>query len=138
MRVTASDSMTTGILTEAYAEQQKAQRLFFDLIQRTVALVEPDTTEEDYTLPFPSLINVIEQNINALTADGYRPSDMENTVEWKGELNDMVRFSYRDVNRWFTSGELINALIHGIAARMLITGTFTAGGNRTRQAVRSV
>lgn len=138
MRVTPQDYMTTDILDEAYSEQLRLKRLFFDLIQRVVTLSTPDTTQGVYTIPFPSLINIVEQNINALIAGGYRPSNMQNTVDWKGELNDLVRFSYRDVNRWFETFEQLEQLIYSIVYRGLVAGNFSAGNDRTRQILRTV
>lgn len=138
MRVTANDYMTPDIIDGAYNEQQRLRRLFFDLIQRIVELSEPDTALGNHTIPYPTLINVVERNIDKLTAGGYRPSNMQNTVDWKGELNDLVRFSYRDVNRWFETFEQLEGLIYSIVYRGLITGNFSTGNDRTRQIIRSV
>ena len=107
-------------------------------LQRTVVISEPNTSQGTYTTPFPALINIIEQNLDAIAAGGYRPSDMLATVRWMGEQNDIVRLSYRDVNRWFESMRLIEELILGIGERLLITGAFSAGGDRTRQNIRTV
>ena len=136
MRIISTDRWNTSILDTAYDEQVRIQQVFFNIINRVVYLSKPDTTLGEYTIPYPTLINVVEDNINALIAGGYRPSNMQNTVNWKGELNDLIRFSYKDVNRWFETFEQLEGLIYSIAYRSLITGNFNTGNNRNLQILR--
>ncbi len=138
MRVTANDYMTTDIIDEAYRAQDELRLLMLQLLSRIVTLSTPDTSKKELTIPFPNLINTIERNIDALSSGGYASSDMEPTVVWHGELNDLRRLSYLDVNRWFESIEKMTELVYSINYRGLVTGKFTTGNNRTRQAVRSV
>ena len=138
MRVTPNDNMTIEIYNEAYTRQISVSQLFYNLLQRSVSLIEPNTTPGLLTVPFAALINIIERNIDTLAADGYMPQEMKSTRNWQGGENDDPRLSYFDVNRWFESMELLERLIHGIANRRLITGTYSTGGDRTRQTLRTV
>ena len=138
MRVTADDYMTTAIIDEAFRVQDELRILMFNFLSRIVTLVNPNTAAGTYTIPYPELINIIERNIDELAKGGYASSDMQPTVEWLGELNDVRRLSHLDVNRWFESVELITNLVYAVSYRGLITGNFSAGNNRTRQNLRSV
>jgi hypothetical protein len=130
--------MSTYIIDAAYDAQNALRGLFADLLSRDIRLTKPNTGAGVFTIPFPDLINVIERNIDALSAGGYRPGDMAPTMNWQGELNDARRLDYTDVNRWFESAELITDLVWAIGARGLITGRFSTGDNRTRQILKSV
>lgn len=138
MRVTANDFMTTDIIDEVYRVQEELRLKMLELINRIVYITKPNTTAKTLTIPFPELINIIERNIDAFTIGGYMPSDMQPTVNWQGELFDLRRLDYTDVNRWFESIELLTELIESIETRSLITGTFATGNDRTRQLIRSV
>jgi len=138
MMVTANDNMSIDIFNEAYNNQMYVRQLFIDITKRIVELIEPDTSTGIATIPYPDLINIIERNIDTLIAGGYRPPNMQNTVDWLGEMNDFRRLSYLDVNRWFESLEQLEGLIYGIAYRSLLTGNFGTGNNRTRQIIRTV
>jgi len=136
--VTAVDFMRLEYIVNAVANQHEVASLFFSALDRRVVIHDPDMSAGAYTIPFPDLVNIIEDNITALSAGGYRPPDMEPTRHWLGEDSDAPFLSYRDVNRWYVSSEQLAALIEAISKRLLITGTFTAGSNRTRQLIRSV
>ena len=138
MRVTAEDYMTIEIFNTAFAQQENVRDMFFNMLQRIVNIDIPDTSKNIKTIPFPALINIIEQNIDILASEGYRPINMEDTIEWLGELKDERKFDYTDVNRWFESLELLEILIHGTVHRIPITGNFTTGSDRTRQVLRKV
>lgn len=138
MRVTADDYMTTEIIDMAYENQVYLKDKFLEMLGRIVLLSKPDTSKGIYTIPFADFINIIEENINALIRGGYIPSGMKNTVNWKGELNDLKRLSYLDINRWFETFEQLEKLIYSIVYRTLITGAFSTGNDRTRQLIRTV
>lgn len=137
MRVTSDDFLTTDLLDIVWYEQEKLRLIMLDVLGRLVTIQKPDTSAGVYTVPFPSLINIIERNLDRFTEGGYYPLTMEPTVTWKGEFNDLRRLSYLDVNRWFISIELLTELTYSIGFRSLITGNFTTGNDRTRQVIRS-
>jgi len=138
MRVTAVDFMSPELIGAAYGAQSDLRQLFEGLLSRAVTLAQPDVSAGIFTVPFPDLINIIERNIDALSANGYMPGDMQPTVEWQGELNDLRRLDYTDVNRWFESIELITGLAWAVSYRGLITGNYSTGSDRTRQIIRTV
>ena len=138
MRVTANDCMSPELIDEVYYAQDGLRQLFMDLLSRPVALAQPDTSASVYTIPFPDLINTIERNLDALSANGYKPGNMKPSVSWLGELNDLRRLDYTDVNRWFESVELITDLAWAVSYRGLITGNYSSGSDRTRQTLRTV
>jgi hypothetical protein len=134
----ASDYLTTDVIDNVYAAQYAIVNKYMRVLNRIVYITRPDTSKGVYTIPFPEFINVIERNIDALTAGGYMPLGMGKTVDWMGELFDLRRLDYTDVNRWFESAEMIDILIDSIADRTPLTGNCTAGGDRTRQLLRTV
>jgi hypothetical protein len=142
MRVSANDYLSVEIFEAAYAAQEQMRLLLIRLIQRYVIIVKPDTSLHIKTIPFPALINIIENNIETLTSGGYTPSNMEPTVQWLGERFDIRNLNHTDVNRWFISMEQLEQLLYSIAYRGLITGNFTPntsyGQFRTRQIIRTV
>lgn len=135
-KIAAQDFMTVDILAEIGLEQEKLRELMKELIDREVSLTQADLSKGNYTMPFPSLINIVERNFDRFMAGGYVSSEMGKTVVWKGELNDRPRFSYKDVNRWFESCEILTAIAHSVANWAVITGNFASGDNRIRQLIR--
>jgi len=133
MEYTPNDCLTTGIIDAVYQGQAALSQLFHELLSRNVLVTQPDTSAGVYTIPFADFINIIECNIGALTANGYTPDGMKPAINWRGELADLHRLDYSDVNRWFDSTGQIEAMVRGVAARLLITGTFASGTDRTRQ-----
>lgn len=123
----------------ALAEGDGAFKISVDTDVSALPIVEfYEADRVRYNYPFPSLINTIERNIDSFTALGYTSDEMEKTVLWKGELNDRVRFSYKDVNRWFKSCDILTAITHSATDWAVITGNFTSGNNRIRQIIRTV
>jgi hypothetical protein len=136
--LSASDFMAVGYLRQAYADLVFLRAAMSGYLDRTVALSPVSLTEGMAAVPFPALINLIETNIEALTANGYVPSNMLPTRQWLGELRDFPRMNYQDVNRWFDSFQKIYHMILGMSKILLRTNTFCTGGDRTRQVIRTV
>jgi len=136
--VTAEDTMEIGIIGLAGENLLALQTLMLSVLNRTVQVYPPDTGEGIYTIPFASYINQIEQSINALTANGYVPNGMQPVRNWLGENRDRQALSYKDVNRWFDSFLRIEQMVYGLSGRVVKTGTFVTGHDRTRQLIRMV
>ncbi|MDR1210439.1 MAG: hypothetical protein LBK41_09045 [Clostridiales bacterium] len=137
MRFTADDYLEICVMDELNGRFADAAALFASELSRRVAILALDTSGGIYTVPFAEYINVIEDNLRRLTANGYYPQGMEAPKTWAGEDGDMKFLDYRDVNRWFESVRLVEEMTRGIAGRLLRTGTFASGSGRTRQVVRA-
>ena len=130
---TAEDFMTPGIIYDAYNYQVECQQLFMTLLSRPVTLIQPDTSAGVYTIPFPSLINVIERNIDALAANGYygpranTADDPANGIYVSPEGNDItatgsIGAPYKSINTALANAEPGNTII-------LRGGTYREGIN---------
>ena len=131
--LTPEDYMKLEYVENACVEQERLKDLMLSVFDREVSLLEIGETEEENTIPYPEFINIIENNISILTANGYIPLNMEPVRKWLGEFNDIKPFSYRDVNRWFASFKKIEEMIMGSSKRLLVTGMFSSGDSRERQ-----
>lgn len=58
-----------------------------------------------------SLFTLIEENIAVLANVTNQRANIEPTRMWHGELDDIPRFCYKDVNRWFESLDIIEKSI---------------------------
>ena len=130
--VTSRDFMTPELISGAYEAQCALAGLFEEKLSRTVAL-EAVVLDGTFTIPFPRLINSVENNLAVLALGGYSPNRMQPVRRWLGENADAPRLCYLDVNRWYQSAQQIEELIYGICGRMLRTGTFSSGESRTFQ-----
>lgn len=140
MRVTANNYLTLGLLGEVWNHQLDLQNLFLLELQRLVVLTTPDTSAQEATIPFCSLINIIERNIDTFAAHGFRHPSMQNTVTWLGGLADTRRLDFTDVNRWFESVELIGDVVEGASQRLMRCGVSRAisGLPKNQQIIRTV
>lgn len=136
--LTANDFMDIAYIHQAAADQAFLQDAMRLLLDRSVPLSPVDPAADMTAIPYPALLNLIERNIDALTANGYLPSNMLPTRQWLGEVRDAPRLDYADINRWFDSFRKIYEMILGISRRLLITGTFDTGNDKTRQWIRTV
>ncbi len=136
--VTAGDYMKIEYLDLLKLYFFQIRDLFYSKLKRPVLIQSIDTSGRYYTVPFETYINIIERNIDALTAEGYTPLEWQPTKIWLGEHLDRPKLDFNDVNRWFSTLRQLEDMIKGMADRLLITGTFTAGDNRTRQFLRTV
>ena len=106
--------------------QRQILPLILEYLDRAVTLEKIDLSEGFATIPFAEYINVIERNtrliMGADTIAGMRP-----TVTWRGGFYDMRRLSYRDVNRWFHTLQLLYRLILGMIPTEFETGSWECG-----------
>ena len=138
IRVTQNDFMSIELIELVLDKQQNVVKLFNDLLGYHVVIEGVDTSDGIKTVPFPAMINAIERNVGALKFFEHMPRTVEPTVHWLGERNDSPRLSYRDVNRWFESLEIIESMIRSIYSRSPITGSHASGPCRTSQILRRV
>jgi hypothetical protein len=91
------------------------------------------------TVPVPALINALERNIDMLAHGGYGAGRLQPTMTWQGEVNDVRRLDFSDVNRWLESIEVIDAVLRGMLARMaVVRETIACGDSRQIQSIRSM
>lgn len=136
--LTANDYMDIKYIKQANADLEYLRAVMLSLLDREVVLPPIGVESDIYVIPYPEFINLIERNIDVLISNGYMPSNIEPTRNWLGELKDKERLKYSDVNRWFDSFKKINAMIMGTYQRVMTTGTFRTGEDRTRQLIRTV
>ncbi len=138
-KLTSTDTLKIEYITKLFQMQLLIQEIFLDTLGRNIDLTQIDTSKGEYTIPYPSFINVIERNLDALVANGYRPSTMRPTRTWLGETKDLPRLNnLDDVNRWFETLQLLEQLIISISQRTPVTGVCIVGSDRTRQVIRTV
>lgn len=133
--VTPEDFLEINILEKVYEHQQYLKELIFENLKQNIILTNIDLSNGIRTIPFPDLINKIEQNLEVLSIN-YKELGIPGTVEWLGGILDHRLLDYTDVNRWFKIMRLLEEMIIMIPQRIPVTGTFRTGVNRTRQIVK--
>lgn len=101
-RFTGDDFMSHEIIAELNRQMQELA------LMRGVSIISLATGQGILMGATIHFFNSIERNIDAL-AGSSPPMGMQPTRTWLGEYNDVPLLSYRDVNRWFESVELIRA-----------------------------
>ena len=134
---TPSDCLTPADLAHLHARQAALAGLFRTALHRLTRLETPDLQRGVYTPAFPALLNILEDNFRAL-AHGYEARDIEPARTWLGAERDKPKLDYTDANRWFASAERLTQGIHMTRARLPMTNACTAGGDRTKQFIRTV
>jgi len=138
-RVTRSDFLSIELFKAILDRMELLRQLMEREFDKRVLFNEIDVSCGKRVVPLPQLINALERNLDLLAHGGYGAGQMQPTMEWNGELNDRRRLSFEDVNRWIESLQIMNNVVRGIFARMLVTRNgLHCGGDRTRQKLRSV
>ena len=134
---TAADCLRIEDLQHLYTRQQAAAEVFRARLSRVVLLEAPDFSQGVYTAAYPTLFNVLEDNLRRLYY-GYQAEGLEEARFWQGVERDKPRLSAQDANRWFQTLVLLMETVEMICARVPVTNMCKAGGDRTRQWIRAV
>ena len=106
--------------------QINLRELIQEKIGRNVFLEPLEISRGYKTLNVLEIIRNIEENIKNLAATDII-SGMQPTVFWRGDLLDVRRLDFNDVNRWFRTMYLLYLFAQHIKPYELITGTFHTG-----------
>lgn len=122
----------------AYQNQAHTKNVLAGYGKDTDALNAIDISQGYAQQPFPSYINLLEQNISRLFAKvTWTVPDVHNNPRtWLGEGMDAPLLDYRDVNRWFDDVDWLrySAESYGVLAR--VSGAFSSGHSHELQHLR--
>jgi hypothetical protein len=122
--ISPEDKLTRPIIEHVFNHQKQVKDMVLAVFRRNVFLEEWDIDKEPS--PYPERINRIERNLEMLVGSIILDEPLK-TIRWLGELNDIRRLDYTDVNRWFRMMELLYEISDSYKHWVRITGTFYCG-----------
>ena len=113
-KFTPNDFLNIAHIVQLNNEMQSLAALRNEVIGGNTNMGTIDTSAGVFTVPTPEFVNVIESNLEVLSAGV--DVGIEPRKTWLGEDRDVVRLDYRDVNRWLDSLRILRIHFEGMGS----------------------
>lgn len=125
--ITSDSYMDIAFVSQSYENAAYVNVKIKEYVGSSATLVEPNTLLGTQTQPLPDYLNLVENNLDALiTAAGFSVSLLPRRT-WLGENQDVEKFKYSDVNRWFSTMTTLKAILDATSAHTPHCGSTISG-----------